>query len=306
MHSPLPLNNLNTFAAAAEHSSFQDAAKVLFVTPSAVSHQVRNLERILGYPLFHRLDKGVRLTLRGEQLFADICLPLRQLHQAGSKALRGVADNSLALSVAPAFATGWLLPRLGDFRELFSEINLTVIATTELIDFGSDPFDAAIRMGSGHWEKTSAQRLFNSEMVAVCHPRLLGQSGECLSVDEVLRANRVQNASAPYQWRDWFRSAGIESTGTLDSRLEVQGSAQVVEAIQSGECIGLVDRNFIRNDVESGRLVMACDHVMDEGEGYFLVYPQVAQQLHSLQCFRDWLATQLPTLNTEPGAAVDQ
>lgn len=292
MHNPLPLNNLNAFAAAAEYSSFQEAAEALFVTPSAVSHQVRNLERILGYQLFQRVDKGVRLSRRGEQLFADIRLPLRQLHQASSKALRGSADNSLALSVAPAFATAWLLPRLDDFRERYPEVNLTVIATTELIDFAADPFDAAIRMGSGRWDKLVSKRLFDSQMIAVCHPRMLERTGARLSAAEVLRANRVQNASAARQWRDWFHSAGIEVPEKLENQLEVQGAAQVVEAIQSAEFIGLVDRNFIRNDVDSGRLAIACEHVMADG-GYFLVFPQAAESLHSLQCFSDWLDSRL-------------
>jgi len=292
MHSLLPLNNLNAFAAAAEYSSFQEAAEALFVTPSAVSHQVRNLERILGYPLFHRVDKGVRLSSRGEQLFADIRLPLRQLHQASSKALRGTADNSLALSVAPAFATGWLLARLDDFRGRYPEVSLTVIATTELADFATDPFDAAIRMGSGRWDKLVSKRLFDSQMIAVCHPRMLERAGARLSVEEVLRANRVQNASAAQQWVDWFRSAGLDVPEKLANQLEVQSAAQVVEAIQSAEFIGLVDRNFIRNDVDSGRLAVACEHVMNDG-GYFLVFPQAADSLHSLQCFSHWLDTRL-------------
>ena len=144
MRARLSFQNLNTFATAAEVLSFQEAAELLHVTPSAVSHQIRSLEASLGYPLFERLDKRVRLTNRGRQLFLEIREPLKQLHQASRNALHGSEDNALALSVAPVFATRWLLPRLKNFRARYPEISLSVIAAAGLVDFRSDPFDAAI------------------------------------------------------------------------------------------------------------------------------------------------------------------
>ena len=170
MQSRLPLNSLNTFAAAAEKLSFQAAAEVLFVTPSAVSHQIRHLEELLGYKLFERLDKRVRLTTQGERLFNDIRLPIGQLHEAARRAQRGVDDSTLAISVAPMLATGWLLPRLKDFYQLNSDINLSVVAATEVVDFSSDPFDASIRMGRGGWSNVKAVHLFGSEQLLFADP----------------------------------------------------------------------------------------------------------------------------------------
>ncbi len=293
MQTRLPLNNLNTFAAAAEQLSFQLAAEVLYVTPSAVSHQIRNLESILGYPLFDRLDKRVRLTPQGERLFADIRAPLKELHQASRRALRGLQDNSLALSVAPVIATGWLLPRLKDFYARNPDINLSVIATTELVDVSSDPFDASIRMGLGDWENTLSYRLFNREIVAVCHPAMLDAHPGLFSVTELGQAARIQNASLPTLWNEWFESAGIEAPAKKTIHLQVQNSAQMIEVLQSADCVGLVDRNFIANDIRSGRLAIACDHVLADEVGYFLTAPQISQSLPSLQSFRDWLESQL-------------
>ncbi|MEH6812126.1 MAG: LysR substrate-binding domain-containing protein, partial [Motiliproteus sp.] len=292
MQSRLPLNNLNTFASAAECLSFQGAAEVLYVTPSAVSHQIRNLEAILGYKLFERLDKGVRLTPQGERLYIDIREPLRRLHEASRKAVRGREDNSLALSVAPAFATQWLLPRLRDFYSSYSEINLSVIATTDLVDFSVDPFDASIRMGKGGWPKTSTERLFPMQLVAVCHPNRLAANNELFSVAQVKEQALIQNSSMTGLWEQWFQSAGIAISGKLGG-LQVQNSAQVVEAIQSSDAFGLVEQRFIRQDLESGRLVIACDHVLTGEDGYFLTYPESAAELPALQRFRDWLFTQV-------------
>ncbi len=298
MQNRLPLNNLNTFASAAEHLSFQKAAESLYVTPSAVSHQVRNLEQLLGYKLFDRLDKKVRLTLQGEQLFNDIQIPIRQLHEASRKALRGIGDNSLALSVAPVFATGWLLPRLKNFYASHPEINLSVIATTDVIDFNSDPFDASIRMGKGDWKKLISYRLFNSEIVAVCHPDMLAELAEKSSLftpAELSKHPLIENSSMPGLWNPWFESAGIEVSAKISANLQVQNSAQVVEVLQSGDSIGLIDRNLIKNDIKSGRLAIACEHVLQGEDGYFLTAPQSAKTLPSFQCFKDWLNSQLDT-----------
>ncbi len=293
MYYHLPLNNLNAFTAAAEHLSFQEAAAVLHVTPSAVSHQIRNLEKILGYKLFDRLDKGVRLTAQGERLFADIKVPMKQLHEASRKAIRGLEDNSLTLSVAPVFATGWLLPRVKDFYVCHPHISLSIVATTELADFSSDPFDASIRMGTGEWQNTTTVRLFSKALVAVCHPGLIKSRKGLLTPTEISKYSLVLNSSMPEVWEEWFQSAGVEKPSRQAYRFQAQNSAQVLEAIQSGDSIGLVDRSFIQQDIESGRLSIASKHVLRGKDGYFLTYPGTAEDLPSLQSFKDWLCRQL-------------
>lgn len=293
MHYQLPLNNLNTFAAAAEHLSFQEAAKVLYVTPSAVSHQIRNLEKLLGYKLFERLDKRVTLTQRGQRLFTDIQTPLKQIHEASRKALRGQEDNNITLSIAPAFATGWLLPRLRDFNESHPDISLSVIATTAIVDFRSDPFDASIRMGKGRWDNTVSLPLFGRKIVAVCLPSLLERHGGLIDPRKLNSLPLIQNAATPNLWEEWCQSAGVDAPAWKGGEIQVQNSAQVVEAVQSGEAIGLVDRNFFPQDLASGRLTLACEHVLKDGDGYYLVYPEAADELPSLRVFREWIGKQL-------------
>ncbi len=291
MQNRLPLNNLNTFAAAAEYLSFQKAAESLYVTPSAVSHQVRNLEQILGYKLFDRLDKRVKLTAHGERLFNDIRAPIKQLHEAGRKAFRGLEDNALALSVAPVFVTGWLLPRLKDFYACHPDINLSVIATTDMIDFDSDPFDASIRMGIGDWKNLLSYRLFNREIVSVCHPSMLEHNKKLFTPLEISKHSLVSNSSMPGLWEEWFQSAKIEIPDGTGVKLQVQNSAQVVEVLQTADSIGLIDRNFIKNDIKSGRLAIACEHVLQGDNGYYLTAPKSAEELPSFQAFKDWLGT---------------
>ena len=293
MQNTLPLNNLKAFAVAAEHLSFQKAAEFLYVTPSAISHQVRNLEQLLGYKLFDRLDKKVRLTPPGKRLFDDIQMPIRQLQEASRKALRGMESNTLALSVAPVFATGWLLPRLRDFYASYHDINLSVIAMSEMVDFNQEPFDASIRMGEGNWDNTASYHLFGREIVAVCHPSMLMANKALFTTSELTRYSLIHNSSMPGLWEEWFRSAGMVSAVDHDSKLQVQNSAQVIEVLQSGGAIGLIDRNFIDSDLQSNRLAVACEHVFQDKEAYFLTAPESSHSLQSFQCFKEWLETQL-------------
>ncbi len=296
MQSKLPLNNLNTFAAAAENLSFQRAAESLCVTPSAVSHQIRNLEKLLGYPLFERLDKAVSLTPQGERLFADVKAPIKQLHDAGRKALRGMEGNSLALSVAPVFATGWLLPRLKSFYVRYPDISLSVIATTDLVNFESGGFDASIRMGRGDWQNTHSLRLVGREIAAVCLPRVVERNKGFITPSRLLsKYPLIQNASMPDVWDEWCLSLGINVPDWKGGMIRVQSSAQVVEAIQSGEAIGLVDRTMFPQDLTSGRLTLACEHILQDDGGYFLTYPESSADLSSLQCFEEWIRLQLQT-----------
>jgi len=298
MQNRLPLNNLNTFAFAAEYLSFQKAAEALYVTPSAVSHQVRNLEQILGYKLFDRLDKKVRLTLQGERLFIDIRLPIKEIHEASRKATRSPEDSCLALSVAPIIATGWLLPRLKDFHQNYPDINLSVIATSDMANFTTDSFDASIRMGKGTWPDLASYFLFKSEIVAVCHPDLLNTNGRLFTIRELNDYSFIHNSSMPKIWQRWLHSADTEiPTGNV-SKLQVQNSAQVVEVLQSADAIGLIDRNLIKNDIKSGRLALACEHVLKGEEGYFLTAPKSAESLVSFQSFKSWLESQLAITNS--------
>jgi LysR family glycine cleavage system transcriptional activator len=293
MQNTLPLNNLNTFASAASHLSFQKAAESLFVTPSAVSHQVRNLEKILGYKLFERLDKQVKLTSKGKNLFNEIKIPISQIHDASRKALRGLGGNTLALSVAPVFATGWLLPRLRDFYSSHPEINLSVVATSDVVDLNIDSFDASIRFGTGNWQGLATHHLFNSKMVVVCNHQMIDINKGMFTATEISEMTLVHNTTVPKLWPEWFQQVGITMPKENSSNVHVQGSAHVIETLQAGNSVGIIDRNFIEHDIKSGRLAIANKHILDNFSGYYLSYPLSVETLPSLIVFKEWLNTQL-------------
>jgi LysR family glycine cleavage system transcriptional activator len=166
-----PLNALRFFEAAARHSSFLHAAKELHVTASAISHQIRTLEEFVGTPLFRRDGRQVLLTHEGENYLQAVREGLALLAAATDRLVAPRSSGILTLSVAPAFATPWLVPRLAAFQLKHPDIEVRLISSLDLVDFSKSDVDAAIRYGAGRWPGLQSHRLFSDDLVPVAsHP----------------------------------------------------------------------------------------------------------------------------------------
>src|SRR5690606_8238125 len=167
-----PLNALRAFEAVARHLSMKLAAEELHVTPAAVSHQIKGLERHLGVTLFRRLNRALLLTDEGQ-----LCLPgVRE----GFERLAGAMDplrarerrSVLVASVAPSFATRWLVPRLDRLAAAHPELELRMTAEMALADFRRDDVDVGIRFGAGEYPGLRSVKLFGDTVVPMCSPGL--------------------------------------------------------------------------------------------------------------------------------------
>ncbi len=141
------LNALKAFEAAARLESFTDAAAELFVTHAAVSRHIRDLEEWLGTQLFIRTGRGVDLTDAGRRYVSRLTPLFDQLAEATREAAAVGDVRSLNVSVEPAFASRWLVPRLGRFNELHPDIELAIDPTNTLVNFRAGEADLGIRYG---------------------------------------------------------------------------------------------------------------------------------------------------------------
>jgi len=148
MFAQLPsLNNLKAFAAAAHFRSFKQAAAALHVTPTAISHQIKQLEQFLNVQLFERQVRQVVLTAQGqklaattERIFSDLSSTLTELSKPATQ---------VTLSCCTSFATLWLAPRLADFQQRHPDIDVQILASDSLLDFRDvAQLDLALRYGS--------------------------------------------------------------------------------------------------------------------------------------------------------------
>ncbi len=156
---PALLLALQAFDAVVRLGSFKHAAHALHVTPSAISHRIRNLERALDDSLFTRAHRAVKLTAQGKTLAAATGRAFAELARAAAPAAGGEGRRRLRMAVSPFFASHWLIPRVSKFMVAHPDIELVIENSSRPLDFDNEPFDAAVRVGDGNWPGLSATHL---------------------------------------------------------------------------------------------------------------------------------------------------
>jgi len=282
-----PLSALRAFEAAARHLNFSHAGAELHITHGAISHQMKTLERELGVTLFHRRSRGVELTESGRSLALAVREALDRISR-GVAELRARPHRALTVSVLPAFATHWLIPRLADFNRRHPDIDINVRAGQALADFSSEDVDLAVRYGGGKWPGLVAVQLAHEDVFPVCSPRFNdGHLPKTLA--EMAKARLLHT---PLQtWDEWFHALGMKVAPSR--RVMTFGETDVLlSAAIDGLGIALSRRILAQPELDSGRLVRPVRHSVRADRAYFIVYPDAIEPPPRLLIFRDWLLEQ--------------
>lgn len=283
----LPLQFLPTFIIAARLENLRAAAQQVHLTHGAVSQQIRQLEQALGYRLFERRGRGVRLNGAGRELLAAAEPALQALEQGVLRARAVDAGQGLRISVLPSFAHYWLLPRLPAFQAAHPDIVLDIDASLAVQDLAHHGFDAAIRIGAGEWRGVQVQRIADGEVIPVATPALAQRwQTALLQGDEGLPL--LEHDVTP--WRAWFRARGMAESGRPLALFNDAGL--LLRAAEQSFGIALVKSLLVRDMLAAGRLVALADAWRPEGIDYYLVWPQ-ANDNPAVQRLLAWLQQQL-------------
>src|SRR5688572_2636834 len=288
-----PLSALRAFEAVARTLSFTGAAKELHVTPGAISQQVRSLEEQLGTALFRRSRRSVSLTSAGSAILPDV--------QAGFESLSRVLDDSwrrsqgrvLAISVAPSFASKWLLPRLPEFAAQFPDIELRISAMVALVDFAKEDVDLAIRFGSGEYGELKTELLFAEALCPMCSPRLVTPKRPLNTPADLRHFRLIHDLSVPGRhnengWVQWLKLAGAaEVNANRGTRFSLAELA--LQAAVDGTGVVLGRLALAQKDLAEGRLVRPFNLVLPLDMRYYLVTPRKKQERPEIQSFKAWL-----------------
>lgn len=286
-----PLNGLKAFEAAGRTGSFQRAARELFVTPSAISHQVKSLEEFLGAELFERKVRKIVLTPAGKDYLIAISHALRSIEMATAKLVSRHRVEELKLAVAPAFLDRWLFPRLADFTDRHPDIELDISSSTGVINFSRSDIDMAIYFGSGDWPNVEAEHLRSSFLVPVCSPSFLMQH-PITRPEDLLKYRLLQVKDRPDEWSAWFKLANIEFAP--EQRLMNLSSGMLTaQAAASGMGLALSDPNIVNDELERGDLVIPIDLTLELPMSFYLVYQQGIHLTPAMQAFRAWIQQQM-------------
>lgn len=299
MKSPVHLNALRAFEASARHRSFSGAATELHVTPAAVGQLVRTLEDWLGTPLFVRTPRGkARLvtTEVAEQALPDIRAGFDRL-ALGLERLKDTSSSGvLTVTVSPAFAAKWLLPRIDSFQARWPETDVRLDTSLKAVDFIAQRIDIGVRYGLGNWPGLTADKLMAEEVYPVCSPRLVHErplsspadlAGETLIHDVSMESH----ADFP-SWDAWLLKAGIHELPVRHG-LKINNSAAVLQAAAEGQGIALARSVMAHDDLASGRLIRLFPEIHFASPlAYYVVYCPESATKPKLVAFREWLLQQ--------------
>ncbi len=295
MRSTLPpLNALRTFEAAARLLNFSRAAEELHVTPSAVSHQIKDLEERIGVALFLRAKKSLSLTEAGEILLQGAHVAFGALSRTMDD-LRALAHAPvLTVSVPPSVAMKWLVPRLETFRERHPDIDVRISTDTELPDLASGDVDIAVHYGDGDYPALKAELLVPNSVAPMCSPKFLEGETPLRCPEDLSRFTLLHDAGGDefgnpaYDWGTWLNAHGVTNVdATLGLRFNT--SADVLNAAVAGAGVAIGKTALAVDDLKSGRLVCLFDAIVPEEAAYYVVHAMHAADQAKVTAFRDWL-----------------
>ncbi|MEY8120267.1 MULTISPECIES: transcriptional regulator GcvA [unclassified Falsihalocynthiibacter] len=291
-----PLKSLQAFEAAARWKSFAKAADELFVTPAAISQQIKQLENYLGVELFRRMTRAVQLTPEARTVLPLVTEGFDNLAEAVERLARDEEAGLLTISSVPTFASKWLLNRLPDFSRKYPDIDVRLDASLDFKDFDLDGIDVSIRLGMGGYKGLHVTQLLNEEVSPVCSPNLLnGPIPLCTPEDLVghrlIHVDWGKMKTGVPDWQMWTKAAGVEGIKTGQGpRFTVEGMA--IEAAISGAGVALVSHSSITDDLKSGRLVKPFDLDLKTDLAYWLVCPHSHMRRAKVRAFYDWLTAE--------------
>ena len=268
-----PLTSLRAFEAAARHMSFARAAEELFVTPAALSYQIKQLEEHLGIPVFRRLNRAVELTDAGHALLPGVSDGFDNLRQA-VRAVHKLADDSeLTITAGPAFTAKWLAPRFFRFANAHPEFELRFVATLRVMDFNRDGVDAAIRFGPEDDERAYNEVIASEYMTPVCTPATLEQyvNGQMVNTDHLLHDESIEFLDRPPNWQAWANVTGQQGDWTHGAHFT--NADHAIDVALEGGGIALGRLVLVERYLETGRLVAPFKLAMRAGGQYRFVCP---------------------------------
>ena len=282
-----PLTALRAFEAAGRHLSFTKAADELHVTQAAVSHQVKSLEEYLGLRLFRRLNRTLLLTDAGQLYLPPLTDAFECIDRATHRLRRQLGRARLTVSVLPSFAAGWLVPRLGRFRQRCPDVDLRIDPTEALTDFRRGDVDLGIRYGRGRYPGLRADWLMREEFYPVCSPRLL-EGPVPLRDPADLAHHTLLHDEATVDWRTWLLAAGVEGVDA-ERGITVTDSSMLLRAAIAGQGVALARSVLADDEIASGRLVRPFDVDVPAEFAYYLAYPEESADQPNVAAFREWI-----------------
>ena len=297
-----PLRALAAFEAAARHGSFAKGAEALGVTPSAISHQVQQLEDFLGTPLFRRRAGRAFLTEAGRTYAAEIEHAFGVIAGATERVAPQSQREPLVVASGPSFAAKWLQPRLPDFLRIHPEARIRLSTLSNRDDIETERFDLAITYGRPPQTAMRVEPLLVERLRPLCSPTLADSAG--LHAPRDLATTTLIHSVNALTWAHYLRRVG-EASLRPRNEMWLDRSVMAVEAAVAGLGVVLESEVLAAGELRDGRLIAPFkDHAFEvETTSYFLVKPRGANRRSLAGPFEAWLRGAIAAENLTAPAA---
>ena len=287
------LSKLYTFEVAARHESFALAAEELFLTPSAVSHQINLLEKELDIKLFLRLHRKVELTSEGKRVFWALQSSLDHLNTEIKAIQNQALAGSLTIYARPSIAQCWLVPKLSDFIQRYPFIQLSILTGNENINFQRAGIDLAIYFDNQPSFQLDYQYLMDEHIIPVCSPEYAAKFNLMGNLDNLILCTLLHdcqawsNGTGTDEWNSW----AIHFNGNIDSSVGMSFDRSDLALIAAKNRLGITmgRKRLVQKDIETGELVMPFPEMYLRCDQHYYVASLRDRKWPKIDAFIDWL-----------------
>jgi LysR family glycine cleavage system transcriptional activator len=282
----IPLNTLHVFEAAGRHLNMGRAALELSVTQSAISHQIRNLEKKLGITLFDRSRKRLSLTPAGSSLLATISAALEDI-KLGTIGLNLLAlTGKFTIAAPPAFTNLWLMPRVDELLQRFPDLELHFEQMPRRIPSVLPEADLVVQFGEHSWPRKRVAPLAVTDYMPVCSPRLLSHSGKASPV--MLSEKLLIHDDDGEAWQQWLAFAGMESMKPT-RHMYVATATDALQLARMGVGFAVNDQIITSHWLSTGELVAPFKPVLAAYDSFYVVTSPESRMVDIAGEVESWL-----------------
>lgn len=288
------LKAIQAFEVAARHSSIALAAEELFVTPSAVSHQIKLLEEEFGIQLFHRVHRAVVLTDAGRYFAEKISSAFNSIEMATRELGQTSKRDILTINSAPSFATQWLMPRMNRFSALNPDIDVRINTSYPVTDLTPESLDIDIRYGVKKINPVGTVVLpFPVEnIVPLCAPEVLQRNGNINVPKDLSKHTLIHSELCLVGWAD-YKHQYPELSIDISRGHRFNRSFMAISAAVDGLGVCLESVLLVQRELKDKRLIAPLGLEGIEVKGYTLNIMKSKIDLPKIQSFQSWLFEQL-------------
>ncbi|NQV43590.1 MAG: transcriptional regulator GcvA [Rhodospirillales bacterium] len=282
-----PFPAIRAFEAAARHQSFKAAAEELCVTQSAISHQVKGLEKFLGVRLFRRKANGVEVTRSGTNYFDELAQILDRLNDSTEKVKGIELSGTLSLCATPAFTSRWLLPHMGSFNYAYPEIEMEVTTTENPMAFPEEGVDVLIQYGQKPMKGYRTDPFVSTTRFPVCSPEFIEKGPVIKNPEDLVQVNLLRDVVGD-DWVNWFACAGSKVPEKIKGP-RFAHCELTMKAAEEGLGVALAYGFLISDEIANGKLVKLFDLETPPKVIYSLTCSESRSNHSRIAVFRNWI-----------------